>query len=109
MIYRATRRLANYEKRLSEAQLDTMLEGLFYYGLSSKKVLPFALEKKKTPKDWVKLMQQYQDDSEYPNAITKAIKETKQNDLALLLSRSEEHTSELQSRFDLVCRLLLEK
>src|SRR5699024_12207133 len=30
--------------------------------------------------------------------------------LILLLSlRSEEHTSELQSRFDLVCRLLLEK
>src|SRR5699024_11685669 len=26
-----------------------------------------------------------------------------------LNSRSEEHTSELQSRFDLVCRLLLEK
>src|SRR5699024_11626608 len=25
------------------------------------------------------------------------------------LSRSEEHTSELQARFDLVCRLLLEK
>src|SRR5699024_12818820 len=27
----------------------------------------------------------------------------------LLIDRSEEHTSELQSRFDLVCRLLLEK
>src|SRR5699024_11986631 len=27
----------------------------------------------------------------------------------LISSRSEEHTSELQSRFDLVCRLLLEK
>src|SRR5207249_5464394 len=27
----------------------------------------------------------------------------------LRLARSEEHTSELQSRFDLVCRLLLEK
>src|SRR5207249_12301076 len=27
----------------------------------------------------------------------------------LLFERSEEHTSELQSRFDLVCRLLLEK
>src|SRR5699024_11655104 len=27
----------------------------------------------------------------------------------LVISRSEEHTSELQSRFDLVCRLLLEK
>src|SRR5699024_4740014 len=29
--------------------------------------------------------------------------------LAERLARSEEHTSELQSRFDLVCRLLLEK
>src|SRR5699024_11783160 len=29
--------------------------------------------------------------------------------LHLLKSRSEEHTSELQSRFDIVCRLLLEK
>src|SRR5699024_11386457 len=28
---------------------------------------------------------------------------------AVLRERSEEHTSELQSRFDLVCRLLLEK
>src|SRR5207249_9476675 len=27
----------------------------------------------------------------------------------LVFQRSEEHTSELQSRFDLVCRLLLEK
>src|SRR5699024_11839688 len=27
----------------------------------------------------------------------------------ILKARSEEHTSELQSRFDLVCRLLLEK
>src|SRR5699024_11761884 len=29
--------------------------------------------------------------------------------LVRILDRSEEHTSELQSRFDLVCRLLLEK
>src|SRR5207249_5478201 len=29
--------------------------------------------------------------------------------LVTVASRSEEHTSELQSRFDLVCRLLLEK
>src|SRR5699024_11631599 len=28
---------------------------------------------------------------------------------AVVAERSEEHTSELQSRFDLVCRLLLEK
>src|SRR5699024_11599921 len=30
-------------------------------------------------------------------------------DGAVITTRSEEHTSELQSRFDLVCRLLLEK
>src|SRR5438067_9858399 len=30
-------------------------------------------------------------------------------DAKSLVERSEEHTSELQSRFDLVCRLLLEK
>src|SRR5207249_7985446 len=30
-------------------------------------------------------------------------------DASLFSLRSEEHTSELQSRFDLVCRLLLEK
>src|SRR5699024_9643773 len=37
------------------------------------------------------------------------IREDFLNDEPTLLSRSEEHTSELQSRFDLVCRLLLEK
>src|SRR5437868_14589084 len=31
------------------------------------------------------------------------------NILVGIFGRSEEHTSELQSRFDLVCRLLLEK
>src|SRR5207249_8013566 len=30
-------------------------------------------------------------------------------EIAARVARSEEHTSELQSRFDLVCRLLLEK
>src|SRR5690606_39767437 len=35
--------------------------------------------------------------------------ETRQAALARLVSRSEEHTSELQSRENLVCRLLLEK
>src|SRR5699024_12025071 len=32
-----------------------------------------------------------------------------ENDQIVLIDKSEEHTSELQSRFDLVCRLLLEK
>src|SRR6266536_894100 len=38
-----------------------------------------------------------------------AIEEASPRDLDLVLVRSEEHTSELQSRVDLVCRLLLEK
>src|SRR5699024_12191435 len=33
----------------------------------------------------------------------------KLDDAVSFIERSEEHTSELQSRFDLVCRLLLEK
>src|SRR5260370_9076244 len=33
----------------------------------------------------------------------------KQNELAIAVARSEEHTSELQSHLNLVCRLLLEK
>src|SRR5699024_11648038 len=46
------------------------------------------------------------------SAIAKLKEGTKQISRAASivgLTRSEEHTSELQSRFDLVCRLLLEK
>src|SRR2546427_7827860 len=47
-----------------------------------------------------------------PN-ITRRWRETEssvvRDDLARLRSRSEEHTSELQSQSNLVCRLLLEK
>src|SRR5438067_7007936 len=43
----------------------------------------------------------------------KSIRETRDLDIPLVARhfyhRSEEHTSELQSRFDIVCRLLLEK
>src|SRR5437868_8604427 len=34
---------------------------------------------------------------------------TRDSEVERTTNRSEEHTSELQSRFDLVCRLLLEK
>src|SRR5699024_12054318 len=37
------------------------------------------------------------------------VKQRQQNVFFSIQDRSEEHTSELQSRFDLVCRLLLEK
>src|SRR5699024_12780820 len=42
-------------------------------------------------------------DWEYPNSVRQPDLVDNKND------RSEEHTSELQSRFDIVCRLLLEK
>src|SRR5690606_39690914 len=41
--------------------------------------------------------------------VTLCLADTIANINALLLNRSEEHTSELQSRENLVCRLLLEK
>src|SRR5699024_11802063 len=43
-----------------------------------------------------------------PGKLTKALGIT-MDDYGRTFYRSEEHTSELQSRFDLVCRLLLEK
>src|SRR5699024_12192945 len=43
-------------------------------------------------------------DAGYENGTTESILDTLKKH-----NRSEEHTSELQSRFDLVCRLLLEK
>src|SRR5207249_9230153 len=47
------------------------------------------------------------------SAIRSLVKKTPTNERPLFAggtkTRSEEHTSELQSRFDLVCRLLLEK
>src|SRR5699024_11852660 len=39
----------------------------------------------------------------------KLLLEETNKDIATICFRSEEHTSELQSRFDLVCRLLFEK
>src|SRR5437868_12357220 len=41
--------------------------------------------------------------------ILRRFSELENSDHRLVPTRSEEHTSELQSRFDLVCRLLLEK
>src|SRR5438067_5877824 len=44
----------------------------------------------------------------YPGPSRRAVLD-RRTDSRLVSERSEEHTSELQSRFDLVCRLLLEK
>src|SRR5207248_10097743 len=48
-------------------------------------------------------------DLERPASGLLRMQATQWRALARLLPRSEEHTSELQSPYDLVCRLLLEK
>src|SRR5699024_11888118 len=46
----------------------------------------------------------------FPSSFTEILSSRfKGNPGDATITRSEEHTSELQSRFDLVCRLLLEK
>src|SRR5438105_12747743 len=45
----------------------------------------------------------------YTLVIARRLKDSQQVAKAVNRRRSEEHTSELQSRVDLVCRLLLEK
>src|SRR2546421_6037789 len=51
----------------------------------------------------------YNDQSRYGDAVTQLGEATRLKPEYVEAHRSEEHTSELQSRSDLVCRLLLEK
>src|SRR5690625_5326314 len=44
-----------------------------------------------------------------PKFTTEVVVALEQNRVSLIIARSEEHTSELQSRGHLVCRLLLDK
>src|SRR5206468_9154555 len=57
----------------------------------------------------VELVEQLHPDPIFDEAAQDALAEQFARPEALRLVRSEEHTSELQSRSDLVCRLLLEK
>src|SRR2546422_7373976 len=53
---------------------------------------------------WCRVRQGDAHRAEHPEAVEVALRPVQ-----LILARSEEHTSELQSRLHLVCRLLLEK
>src|SRR5690349_22646460 len=68
------------------------------YTLSLHDALPISLRAQKSPKDAA---------FSTPQALHEFCRARQQ--LLILRGRSEEHTSELQSRRDLVCRLLLEK
>src|SRR6266568_442547 len=61
---------------------------------------------------WATRIQSLNDSTEFAYTLAllkKAFDLQFQQPLTKLLTRSEEHTSELQSQFHLVCRLLLEK
>src|SRR5699024_12715625 len=65
-----------------------------------------------TPQEYVDRMVQLEvgDELDRDELLTRFVDmQYDRNDVAFERGRSEEHTSELQSRFDLVCRLLLEK
>src|SRR5689334_24616589 len=49
------------------------------------------------------------DDGDHASIAPKTLRVAHGNGVSLDAARSEEHTSELQSQFHLVCRLLLEK
>src|SRR2546430_10420285 len=76
------------------------------YTLSLHDALPISIQKE-LAKDSIKGVDQHAD------AIAKAVKSDDMKmlspDVAAQAERSEEHTSELQSQSNLVCRLLLEK
>src|SRR5207249_5162880 len=79
------------------------------------KVLPYKIVRADNGDAWVEVRGEKYSPAEISAFILQKMKQTAEDHLgekvtdAVVTVRSEEHTSELQSRFDLVCRLLLEK
>src|SRR5699024_1314737 len=91
------------DKKLKHAGLDywPMLDITYYQGLDdffARNEGPYYYFSTKAPRRYT--------DVAYPDGAYLVFG---REDAGLPEARSEEHTSELQSRFDLVCRLLLEK
>src|SRR5699024_11736322 len=68
-----------------------------------------AREYKKLSKEHGQVKEKYSGLVERFNENVNDYNELLEENKSLKSKRSEEHTSELQSRFDIVCRLLLEK
>src|SRR5207249_6163988 len=81
-----------------------LIQGLPGLGYVGKVAVDYFIEKLK-PKKFAELYSSY---LLFPDGNL-GINISEDGTYSLPKYRSEEHTSELQSRFDLVCRLLLEK
>src|SRR5699024_12072499 len=66
-------------------------------------------KKPPTPYELAQKLARAKQPDQQPGSLPKDSPEHEPEESASLEPRSEEHTSELQSRFDLVCRLLLDK
>src|SRR5699024_11877594 len=102
-------------------------QGTFYNFFNSKELLYFAileLEENKLTKQLLEInfskessakeimkqtLQKLVKEIETNALIRELFQDNNMEKLVRKLPRSEEHTSELQSRFELVCRLLLER
>src|SRR5699024_11554259 len=89
------------------ALIHFFLYSLLAYTIESNKEKSFVQQYNKVMEKYEKTNDPYMLHDELSAIRFLPVKQETKN--AFNLSRSEEHTSELQSRFDLVCRLLLEK
>src|SRR5699024_11323487 len=81
------------------------------HGIQSQKVVAEVIKQKPTVR-WLFLtltVRNVYDGTELNKSLSDMSKGFNRMMKYKKINRSEEHTSELQSRFDLVCRLLLEK
>src|SRR5699024_12085181 len=88
-------------KIMQNQALDIGDPGLFGHGL-----LQYVSDEDSKNNELVPVEEPESEDDESTTSDDDEIIEEEQTEQE---NRSEEHTSELQSRFDLVCRLLLEK
>src|SRR5207249_7539002 len=105
------------------ASRDTLIQKIRYMTTRVKEIEPRLKESEQRIKDLTTLSDSLRNDlastmqnlqgvianqKETIDALTLQVETLTAENSALRDTRSEEHTSELQSRFDLVCRLLLE-
>src|SRR5699024_11917773 len=110
-------KLQRYSIRKLSVGAASVLIGIGFAGLANSNQVNAATTAGNKPQAQIV---QKQDDQQTMSSDTQQVTNAAQNrdvykqdaperQNSSVLERSEEHTSELQSRFDIVCRLLLEK